>query len=298
MNATAADIAAVAAIPPADIPSASYLLERLVKHIFVDYRVHYHVTLHPKVVAYPSRFSPVSLGGDYCCTIEELWRALPLDETNYLALLVKPEAAAINDNAERLRFNAIAFIRARRLQGWHVLMFDEHTRSRRDVIVTDLSDFTDWPLNHYMTGHFAAIAQMLRSPAKELTHPIVSIRYGDGGLRPREGQQQQGGTFGRTGLSKALLWLEQCNEEGAVQLQPIDGRTRGMQIISEDTVFAEPRFWHDDSPDEQNPLNPEREETPDPSDSEQSPSPPQSQTPPPPYPGREPRVLLIEDETL
>ena len=128
-----------------------------------------------------------------------------------------------------------------------------------------------------MTNHFAAIAQMLMTRERIRAIPVLSMRYGDAKLGPRHVVPPENGELHRIGLTQSLLWLERTTRDRDDALEHSDRRMYGMQMICLSSM-EEVRVWHDDLPDEHNPLNPEAR-TP-----ESIPSPSPSPSPPPPSP--------------
>ena len=134
-------------------------------------------------------------------------------------------------------------------------MLDEHILVRPDI--DTLADITDRPPSDYMTHHFGPISQMLTRPKRMGQRPILSIRYGDGGLgrfhAPEEltHNVEKRTLMDRVGLVTAINWLVKITDGQNTPIQPMDPRTRGMQIINLEAVNYGSRLWktHPDDSD-------------------------------------------------
>lgn len=230
--------------------SAVYIKELIESEAFQDIHTQFEGRLHPKLIAFSTKrarhVARERSEGLHCDSVEELWEALPdFGGINYIALTGEPDGEGVK--SIHLNFAAIAFIRDPRREGWHVLMLDQYILARPDIDA--LTDITDRAPSDYMSHHFGAITQMLMGTRRRERHPILSIRYGDGGIgkyrNPEElyHNLEERGIIERSGLEAAMTWLSVIIDYQSLPMQSTDARTEGMQIISPAAISHGYRLW-------------------------------------------------------
>ena len=87
-----------------------------------------HAKIHPKIIQYTSRYTRVGAPGhEFGDTVEDLWNALPREQTHNLFALVGDVSEEIEvEGPSQVNFGAVAFIKDAKYRGWHVILLDNH----------------------------------------------------------------------------------------------------------------------------------------------------------------------------